>query len=270
MSNNENESEKEKLSDIFKNLEINKIDPSALTTAALMREIANLKEIIYVRLDGMDKAESLHAEQGRVYLREIDRNVSQQRELQEARLKAIQDSSQLARENLATKIEAIEKSLMVFQKNYDLFPTRLDEKISAVSGVHDEQIRSIQTQFKERDTRTEQGARDSKVAVDAALSAQKESVSAQNASSALAISKSEASTLKQIEQLQIIINNSGVAITDKFDDVKSRLTRIESISLGKTTSDSTRQATNQWVIGLIVVGLLSAASLAASILHNLK
>src|ERR1700738_587069 len=133
-------------------------DPTVLTTQQLLRELNNLKEIMYTRLDAMDKA------------------------------------------------------MGIFSDNITRVPTDTDKQISHLKELHDEKFKSISIQFAERDTRTEQTSRDSKVAVDAALQAAKEAVGEQNKSSALAIAKSEASTTKQIDQLGTNIQNGNKAV----------------------------------------------------------
>jgi len=183
-------------------------DPTALTTAALLREIASLKELVFTRLDGVE---------------------------------AKQDSFN----------EAITKT-----------PTDVDKQVQHLKELHEEKFVSIATQFKERDIRTEQTARDSKVAVDAALQAAKEAVAEQNKSSALAISKSEAATVKQIDQIQTQISTSTKGLDDKISDIKDRLTRIEGDAVGsaeqKITQDTSsrfKQTSNSFVVSVVAVSL---------------
>jgi hypothetical protein len=102
-----------------------------------------------------------------------------------------------------------------------------EEKFTSVQAQQVEKFESIQIQFRERDTRTEQTSRDAKTAVDAALQAAKEAVGEQNKSGALAIAKSEASTIKQIDQIAILLQNVNKATDDKISDLKDRLTMIE-------------------------------------------
>ncbi len=102
-----------------------------------------------------------------------------------------------------------------------------DEKFISIQAQQNEKFESIQIQFRERDTRTDQTSRDAKTAVDAALQAAKEAVGEQNKSGALAIAKSEASTIKQIDQIAILLQNVNKATDDKISDLKDRLTMIE-------------------------------------------
>ena len=197
-------------------------DPTKLTTEALTREVAALKELVITRLDAMDKA------------------------------------------------------MDIFSANLTRAPTDVDKQISHLRAlvektfeVHLEKFASIQTQFQERDVRTEQTARDSKVAVDAALQAAKEAVGEQNKSSALAISKSEASTTKQIDQISVLIASSTKGLDDKIDDLKDRLTRVEGEDKGQKAAVTQQQTSNVGLvslIGLIVGSLVGIGGLIVAFL----
>jgi hypothetical protein len=148
-------------------------DPSVLTTQALLREIAMLRDVIETRLDGYDKA-----------------------------------------------IELIQSSA-------DKVPSKVDIAVKQLQELHAEKFQSIEIQFRERDTRTEQTSRDSKVAVDAALQAAKEAVGEQNKSNTAAINKMETSFTKQIDQIAMLISASNKSTDEKVSDIKDRLTGIE-------------------------------------------
>lgn len=170
-------------------------DPTRLTTEQLNREIASLREA---------------SEKGLAALREI----------------------------IATRLDGNDRAIRLLQEAADRFPNWVDEKVRALKEVHEqrftaitdtttEKFLSIEKQFAERDVRTEQAAGAVKIAVDAALQAQKEAAGEQNRSTALAASKSETATTKQIDQLGQLIQTMTKASDDKFADVKERLTRIE-------------------------------------------
>ena len=197
-------------------------DPTLLTTKQLTRELFALRELLESRLAGTDKA------------------IEQTKAILEAR------------------IDGIDKMTNLLEEITHLFPARIDEKITAlrevheqkfesISGTHSEKFASIQKQFIERDTRSEQTSRDSKTAVDAALQAAKEAVGEQNKSSAMAISKSETSTVKQIDQLAVLINAMGKSFDDKIEDVKERLTRSEGKGAGMAQG---------WIVLVGVVSLI--------------
>ena len=135
----------------------------------------------------------------------------------------------------ATRFEAYDKAIALLQANADKAPSIsvIEERVRSLQSLHDEKFKSIAVQFAERDTRTEQTSRDSKVAVDAALQAAKEAVEKQNASSALAIAKSEASTAKQIEQIVATFGETTKGLTDKIEAITKGITdRIEAITAG--------------------------------------
>ena len=139
---------------------------------------------------------------------------------------------------LSARITAIDHDLDRLQLAIEEEPANTGTLVNTLRDLHEEKFKSIQVQFVERDTRTEQTSRDSKVAVDAALQAAKEAVEKQNTSSALAIAKSESATTKQIDQQGILISTATTSLNEridaasatmnsKIDDLKDRLNRME-------------------------------------------
>jgi hypothetical protein len=126
------------------------------------------------------------------------------------------------KEVINTRMDGYDRAIELLQAFADRQPT-----IAEVVAQFLEKFRGIETQFKERDLRTEQTAKESKVAVDAAFSAQKEAVSEQNKSGAAAIAKSEAATTKQLDAITLLLQANKQAADEKIDDIKSRLTSIE-------------------------------------------
>lgn len=122
------------------------------------------------------------------------------------------------------RIEIIDARLNAMDKAVELlqtFPTAIDVAISHLKELHDEKFRGISTQFKERDIRIDQRALDTKMAVDAAFAAAKET-----------FGKSETGFAEQIKGLTTIVNEKAKSADDKLGDVKDRLTAIESRSKG--------------------------------------
>jgi hypothetical protein len=139
----------------------------------------------------------------------------------------IQREASALREAIEARLDGGDKAVVLLQTAFDRFPVVVSTSVKQLQELHQEKFDSIQVQFRERDTRTEQTSKDSKVAVDAALQAAKEAVGEQNKSSALAIAKSEAATTKQIDQIGSIIATTTKSIDDKIDDMKERLLAIE-------------------------------------------
>lgn len=153
---------------------------------------------------------------------------------------------------------AWEKAIVLLQSNADKAPSPavIEERILSLRALHDERFRGIAVQFEERDTRTEQTFSQSQIALNAALSTAKEAVEKQNASSALAIAKSEAATAEQLKQMTVTFGETNKGTSDKIDDIKERITTIESRGAGKNDTWGTIGA----VIG--VAGLLMGVIIA--------
>lgn len=139
------------------------------------------------------------------------------------------------------RMDAIEKAVEIAHENLVRVPTDVDKAVGHLRSVIDEKLNthlekfaSVQTQFSERDVRTEQSAIGTKVAVDAALQAAKEAGAKQQEASDKAIAKTETNTTKNIDQQSVLIANMTKALDDKIGDVKERLTLIEGSSKGMT------------------------------------
>lgn len=163
------------------------------------------------------------------------------------------------REVLEARMNGSDNLIRMLQDHLDKKSDVIRTEVGHLRILHEEKFSSIQIQFSERDTRTEQTSKDSKVAVDAALQAAKEAVGEQNKSSALAIAKSEASTTKQIDQIGVLITATSKATDEKINDIKSRLDRGEGSSHGMSN-----------LFGWIVAGILTAISILSFVLSHLK
>jgi len=211
-------------------------DPTSLTSQALREAIAALKDVVYTRLEGMDKALALVQEQAKQLPVELD-----------------------------NRTNAVRNVLLERFKGIEL------------------QFEGIQLQFKERDTRVEQTARDSKTAVDAALQAAKEAVEKQNAASAQAAQKSETAFTKQIDQLTELFRTGTKSLEDKItvsnkvgDDklsaINDRITRIESAAQGFRASSKDSADNTMLIIAMVgglvgIVGVIVAIGVASRARH---
>ena len=229
-------------------------DPTVLTTQQLQREILTTREVLesYIdglkdtletRLNGMDKAsELLYANTTKTLEHSID-SIDQLHKLHEEKFRSIdiQFSEREKRFDVANKDtkEAVAIATVAHEKTIDFIKSsivantaQMALSLDNLKTVNDEKFHSITLQFIERDVRTEQSSKDSKVAVDAALQAAKEAVDQQNKSNALAIAKSETTFTKQIDQIGALIATLQKGLDDKIDDLKTRVQAVESTKKG--------------------------------------
>ena len=142
----------------------------------------------------------------------------------------------------------------------------LEAKIAGKDNFYAEKFASIQTQFQERDVRTDQTASQVKLAVDAALQAQKEAAGEQAKSFSAATTKSETAMNRQIEGLD-----------GKITDVKDRLNRVEAMNLGATYNRSElkdqssldlHRSQNQTALFAAIVGAAAFLVALGSIIYS--
>jgi hypothetical protein len=159
------------------------------------------------------------------------REISMLRELLESRMGGAESSAQLLRE-FNTAIAA-----------------HLRVEISALKELEEEKFKGINGQFAQRD-----------VALSAALQAQKEAAAAQQVANSEAIQKSEAATKKQMDQTGETVKTVEKTMGDKIDDLKDRVSAIESFKKG---------GSEVWgvVMGVIGIVALIAAVVVEAVRH---
>jgi hypothetical protein len=188
-------------------------DPSILTTQQLRHEQGTLREIIEARLNGMDIA---------------------------ARL-------------LADNVNRVPSDVDIRIRHLtDLFSERMEGLRVATLSL----AKGIQLQFDERDIRHRATEDAAKVAVHAALQAQKEAARSQNDSNAAAITKSEGATVKQIDGILALLGSNTTAINDKIAGIVSRLDRGEASITANSVSREDRRLDGGSNVAILGVGLL--------------
>lgn len=165
------------------------------------------------------------------------------------------------RDAIEARLAGMDKAIQLLQAIADRMPEEIDGKIANLQRFHEEKFSSIQTQFEERDVRTDQSSRATETAVNAALQAAKEAVEKQNAASDKAIAKSETATKEQIDQLGNLSATETRALRSEIEDAKSRIDRIEAASIGERGAVQSRYAetSNTGTIISIIVGALIIA-----------
>jgi len=231
---------------------------------------SSLAEAINIRLDGMDKAVDQFTEDVKRVPTETDRAISGLRDLIDEKLADIH-SVLIERDlrfnaQISDMKKAVEVALTSSEKAVDA-----QNKSFAQKELVIEKFDSIQLQFKERDTRVEQTARDTKVAVDAALQAAEKAVGKQNEASSQAIAKSESNTTKQIDGMGVLIKTTADGTDSKIVDIKERLTRVESLAVGRAVeaTEQIQQKTvsngSTSVVISVLVGCFAFISIVISI-----
>jgi DNA anti-recombination protein RmuC len=175
-------------------------DPTTATTESLLREIAHAKDF------------------GDVLVKFV-------REIVEQKIIG-------ARETLEARLNGNDQAVTLLRSSTDKTPGMIDAAVTQLRTIieqklmtQDEKFKSVETQFKERDTRQEQTTKDSGKAIDAAFAAADKSMS-----------KTETGFAKQIDEQGKRVDAGFASLTEKNDDLKERITAIESRTQGITAN----------------------------------
>ena len=156
--------------------------------------------------------------------------------------------------------------------------------VDNLQHLHEERFNAIQQQFTERDTRGEQDKKSSKEALDAALLAQKESVSQQNDANTTAATKTETNFTKQIDLVGTQIIALDKSLADRISELKERIDRGEGQGQGqdraigspydaavfRQAEQTARQAATRAVVSQVVAAIAVLASVISLILYIAK
>jgi hypothetical protein len=181
-------------------------------------------------------------------------------------IKLIQRELESFMQILETRLNAMDKATELLNTNMTRVPTETDKAISHLKELHNEKFDSVQKQFAERDIRMAQAAVATKIAVDAALQAQKEAAGSQNESNSAAITKSEAAATKQIDGIQALIQGNDKATSGKIDDLKTQIGSLDTrVSANSSHSKGAADGIG-WIIAAVTV-LLAIALFVFEALH---
>jgi cation transport regulator ChaB len=169
------------------------------------------------------------------------------------------------------RLKGIDEATRLRLSGIEGVPDQIRQAVTSLELLHDEKFNSIQTQFTERDTRSERESRDNKVAVDAAFAAQKEAAAKQDEANAKAIDKSERATAETIKTNQELNKATTDGLTKSVDEVKLAVASILATKTGATESRTeTRAATTDnrsLVFSVLGVGILIAGIAAGFLLR---
>lgn len=175
------------------------------------------------------------------------------------------------RELLETRIYAAEESARHRYEDLRRLPTDADRQVAHLKELFTEKFESVQKQFDERDIRSQASEDAAKVAVNAALQAQKEAAASQNDSNAAAITKSEGATIKQIDGILALLGSNTTGTNDKIAAINARLDRGDGINKGGHDSRAEGRLVTGAVVAVISVTVMAisvAAGLFGFSLHH--
>lgn len=165
-----------------------------------------------------------------------------------------------------------ERTVELLQRELANFQERTDAGFVHRAEVTQFALDAVNQRFNmTEDMRIEQKA-DTKAAVDAALTAQKEAVKEQTIAAALSIAKSEAATAEQLKQLNATFTAALSALDGKNSDLKDRLAGVDSdLKSRMTIIESTKAGAkdNSAAIIASVSLVLVVISVAVSLFHAL-
>jgi len=250
-------------------------DPTVRTNEALVREIAGLKEVVFTRLDGMDRAQEIFRGDLTRVPTDTDKQVSNLREQVGLLLKTIEQRLDSADTAITLVRQNATETHRTLQTQIDHRPAEMDARVGHLQDLIversktvaqqfetvAERFRGVETQFVERDVRVKESATATATAVAAALQAAKEAVGEQNKSFTVSIDKSEKATGEQISQQRVALDTATKGIDVQIADIKDRLARIESMGVGRIQAVSETHAAATDTRGTIALMISAGVAL---------
>lgn len=169
-----------------------------------------------------------------------------QREI-EALKERFNDKSDLVRQVAEERMECLEHEIKLLRDIVESAPARRDQALNQMQELIDEKFHAINARFAERDIRATAMHQANKEAINAALTTVKETMN-----------KSELAFTKQVDQIMTLIYSAQKGSDGKIDDLKERLTILESHKLGAkeeatTYKQAARDNTATWAFAIAAV-----------------
>jgi hypothetical protein len=136
-------------------------------------------------------------------------------------------------------------------------------RISGVREVTDEKLKRIDQELDRVEAARIEQKQDTKTAVDAALSAQKEAVREQTAASEKSIEKSETATTKLLDQLTNRFQTDNDALRRELSEVKERIGAMEQRKLGASEEKTEKREDRTALYAVIGLAIAVLTYLAA-------
>ena len=192
-------------------------DPTTLTREQIAHDINALREVLHVRLDGIEKAAATFAESIQHFPTALDREINKTSKLSEERFGRIEQHFADADRRYTEKFDAAD---LRYQQRYDAS----DKALAAASQAAATAVNSALAAAKE--------------AVQAASLAAEKAVAAQNESNAASISKSEQSVTKQIDSGSVLLATTARTLDEKIAALTIRIAGIDGNTVGRGASQS--------------------------------
>ena len=181
-----------------------------------------------------------------------------QREIESVR-EQFHDKTDMVRQVVEERLSCLEHAVEGLRNLVEGAPARRDQALKQLQELMDEKFHAVSARFAERDLRANASYLANKEAISAALTAVKETNT-----------KSETAFTKQVDQLMALIYASQKGADEKIDDVKERLTIMESRGLGAKEESMThkqqgRDSTALWALMVAAaVGVLAVTNFILS------
>jgi hypothetical protein len=192
-------------------------------------------------------------------------------------LVALRNELDMRFDAVETRFEAMDKATDLQHQDMVRVPTLLQQAIGGLRELLHQEIETkssniqgelntiraemlekflgVAAQFNERDTRTDQRAGDTKLAVDAAFAAAKE-----------ATAKIEAGFTKQIDAMIAIIDTKTANLAGSISDIKDRLTAMESRA-GTIMAGSRDNRDNLGLFVAVIAVIVAVAAIFFGVHH---
>jgi hypothetical protein len=172
------------------------------------------------------------------------------------------------REVVEARLDGMDRATELLSEGVNRTPTEIEKQIKHLRELNEEKFQSVALQFVERDVRTAQASTANGQALNAALQAAKELVTAQGEASAAAAVKSETSFTKQIDQIGTIIQTLEKSMDARLTEIKERIDRGEGQSAGAQHSRTEDRLDRGSLLALLAVLVSVAAIVTAIALHH--
>lgn len=167
----------------------------------------------------------------------------------------VPDPTSLTTEALMREVQTLRELLGQRIQSLD---DKLSERLNGMVQSRDEEVKGIEDKLKLVEQQRVEQKKDTKDAVDAALTAQKEAVREQTTASERSIAKSETATTKSIDELGKTFATALDGFRREVGDLKDRLTTVEQRRVGSQEATGQQQGERTAATGVYGVYVLTA------------